>query len=375
MGVTDTHQALPDAAATRQYFAKFERIIGHLRDVASALSENQGALTLTQVDVIEGYLARLANTFTALSFKHLMAHYVSHALPQQLEIDRRDSGFPVFREILNVANDLAQLDKHLETLPDQATLKAEMVDHILANRTPPRKLQFAMSQRVYYELLRDEPMFLAQNHPQAVWLGDETPGRRRYLIHWAVYDSQSNLPVIYLMFVEDSAAATNLMRDERRWPQVQSHLLAQSMSALKLVTIGSGFDTDFDDLHPKILRRIHVGPMYSHYFTEQHGPLRDILEEAAGDSGLDWALTWMTETLVSAKVERRSTGMFSAADKEIYELDIYAKNETETGTSRVERSLILPYLPYQVLVHRDPPGLRRIRKFVVGEDGDLLVSR
>lgn len=374
MGVTTTHHPLPDAAATRRYFAKFERIIGHLRDVASVISGSKGALRESQLDVIEGYLAALANTFGALSFKHLMAHHVSHALPQQLEIDRRESGFPIHRELLQMANDLAQLDKHLESLPDRDTLKSEMVDHILTLRTSPRKLQFAMSQRIYYEMLRGRAMFLPQNHPQATWLGNVAVNRRRYLVHWAVYDSQANLPAIYLMVVEDTGAAASLTQDESRWPQVQSHLLAQSISALKLVTIATGFDVDFDDLHPKFLRRIHVGPMYSHAFTEQDGPLRDILEEAAGDAGLDWALTWTTETLVSAKTERRSTGMFSAVDKEIYDLNIYAKEGMDAGASRVDRSLILPLRPYQVLVHRNPPGLLGVRKFVVGDDGALLAD-
>lgn len=374
MDVTDTHYALPDTAATRRYFAKFERIIGYLRGVASSLSDSQGAIDLAQVDVLEGYLLALTNTFTALSYKHLMTHHLPHALPQQLEIDRSDSGFPVFREFLNIANDLIQLDKHLEQLPDRDTLRAEMVDHILMDRTSPRQLQIAMSQRVYYELLRDKPMFLSQNHPQAMWLGNISPQRRQYLIHWAVYDSQTNLPVIYMMVLEDTGAVASLTQDEKRWPQVQMHLMAQSLSSLKLVTIAMGLDKDFEDLHPKMLRRIHVGPMYSHAFTQQHGPLREVLEEAAGEAGLDWALTWMTETLVSAKTEQRSTGVFGKADKEIYEIDLYSRDEKENGASRVDRSLILPFRPYQVLAHRDPPDLRGVRKFVVGEDGALLVG-
>ena len=54
------------------------------------------------------------------------------------------------------------------------------------------------------------------------------PGdRRRFLLHWAVYDSQVNLPVIYLMELEDSGQPA-LPKDQRRWPEVQAHLMAQS---------------------------------------------------------------------------------------------------------------------------------------------------
>lgn len=374
MSYANDHQRLESAAATRRYFAKFERIIGHLHDVAAQQRGGEGPLAKAQVEIVEIYVRMLANSFTALSYKHLMAHAVSNALPNQLEIDRRDSGFPVARELMQMANDLAQIDEHLRGMPDQAVLKREMVEHILAERAPPRRLQFAMSQRIYFELLREQPMFLPQNHPQVIWLQrDKTRDRGRFLIHWAAYDSQESLPAIYLMMVEDSGR-TSLPKDEWRWPAAQSHLMAQSMTALKLVTIATGFDKDFDDLHPKLLRRIHIGPMYSHAFTDQDGPLRDVLAEAAGEAGLDWALAWTTETLVSAKTERVSAGFFSEADREIYELNYYAQDEDDSGASRIDRSLILPSRPYQVLADRDPPGLRRVKKYVVGDKGAVMAE-
>jgi len=56
-----------------------------------------------------------------------------------------------------------------------------------------------------------------------------------------------NIPTIYLMIVEDTGR-TALLKDQRRWPAVQAHLMAQAVGSLKMVTIGSGFDLDFDDL-------------------------------------------------------------------------------------------------------------------------------
>jgi len=99
-------------------------------------------------------------------------------------------------------------------------------------------------------------------------------GRRGYLLHWGVYDSQLNVPVVYLMEVVDSGRKA-LPLDERRWPAAQAHLLAQSVGGLKLLTIAKGFDTDFADLHPKRLRRLHLGPMYSSSFTLQTGAMRE----------------------------------------------------------------------------------------------------
>lgn len=368
MDLRADHAQLPDPGATRRYFAKFERIIGHLRDVHAVSPPSTVVESRPYVRLIEDRLTALSSTFKALSYKHLVAKYVSGALPHELEIDRRDSGFPVYRELLQLANDLAQAPVHLKAMPDEQSLKQQMVDHILRRLTPPRRLQFALSQRIYYEILEREPLFLAQNHPQAIELAPDEDGHLRHLVHWAVYDSQENYPVLYFMDVGDSGDPA-LPFDQSRWPAVQSHLLAQSTNALKLVTIATGFDNDFETLHPKRLTRIHVGPMYSDYFTLQDGPLREVLAEAAGAPGLDWALSWTVETLVSKSSQRRTTGLFGSQQQEVYELEELSPSARESGASSVERALIMPQGPYQILADRDPPGLRGVRKYVVGDNG------
>ena len=246
-----------------------------------------------------------------------------------------------------------------------------MIRHILNELSVPLKLQYAMSQRLYYQRLAAGNLFWPQNDPQILWLGTEGE-RRSYLLHWANYDSQVNIPVIWLMLVEDSGR-TALPRDEGRWPQVQSHLMAQSMLALKLVTIATGFDRDFDDLHPKLLRRYQVGPMYSDRYTHQSGPLAGILGDAGGGDDSDWALAWTTETLRSERVEQERKGFFGSVEREIYKLDHFDSRASESGATEVARALILPQRPYQVLEERDPPGFRGVRKYVVG-DGDRILS-
>ena len=369
LDLTHDHRALTDAHETRLYFAKFARITEHLRAVTSAAVREE-KLSDQEVEIVEGYVTALANTFTALSYKHLMAARVPNSLPFALEIDLTESGFPVHRELLQMANDGMQVERHLAQSSTPEKLKQEMITHILNDRTTPLKLQFALSQRLYYEALQNKSIFWAQNDPQAVWLG-KVRDRNRYLIHWAVYDSQQNVPAIYLLYLEDSSRKP-IPTDERRWPLVQAHLMAQSINALKLLTIALGFDQDFDDLHPKTLRRIHLGPMYSHAYTQQTGPLREVLAEASGQPGHDWALAWTAETLISKRAERVSTGIFSSADREIFELDHCAATEEGNGATGIQRALILPQRPYQVLRERNPKGFENITKYVVG-DGDQVL--
>jgi hypothetical protein len=259
-------------------------------------------------------------------------------------------------------------------MPTVQEYKDQMVRKVVRDLEIPTKLQYALSQRLYYEELMRGQMFWAKNDPEAIWQENLPDGRRRFLLHWAVYDSQENLPTIYLMEVEDSGK-TSLPKDQYRWPEVQAHLMAQSVGGLKLLTVAKGFDEDFDDLHPKRLRRYHIGPMYSHAFTQQTGPLSAVLRDAKSPVGDDWALVWTKEELLSERVETEKSGWFSSVDREVFALDPFGGKGADTGATMTDRSIILPQRPYQVLEERNPPGFHGVRKFVVSPKGRVLNYR
>lgn len=371
--LTHDHTDLEDTRITRRYFAKFRAITGHLTRVAAQM-EAEGGLSAEEVAVLARYIIGLDFTFRALANKYHMAGRTEGPGPGKLTFDREESGFPIHAELLQMSADAAQAAKHLKNMPSPEKLRDQMISEIVGRLTIPTRLQYAMSQRLYYEELARGDLFWPQMDPDAVWLGNLSEGRdprRRYLLHWAVYDSRQNLPTVYLMELEDTGR-TALPKDETRWPQIQAHLMAQSLGGLKLVTIASGFDRDFDDLHPKRLKRIHVGPMYSHAFTSQAGPLREVLEEARAPEGEDWALAWTVEELESARVELEKSGWFGRVEREVFALDPFSGRAADTGATRMSRAVILPQRPFQVLAEKAPPGFRDVRKFVVSPGGQVL---
>ncbi len=365
------HFKLEDTRVTRRYFGKFEKITGYLGKVA-AVMEAEGSYSRSDIAIIARYLIGLNLTFRALAHKYHFAGRFAHA--GQLTFDRVESGFPVFSELMEMANDANQASRHLETMPSQDALKDQMVRQIVGEQAIPTKLQYALSQRLYYEELVKGELFWARNDPQAIWVGNATDGRRTFQVHWAVYDSQVNLPVIYLMDLEDTGRI-GLPKDERRWPEAQAHLMAQSIDGLKLLTIATGFDTDFDDLHPVRLRRFHIGPMYSHAFTRQDGPLREVLEAAAAPSGEDWALVWTTEDLLTDRVEQVKSGWFGSVERQIFTIDPFMGRGDMLGATRMERALIMPERPFQALAEKKPKGFEDVRKFVVSPHGKVLSYR
>lgn len=369
-GLTLDHQSIEDTRATRRYFRKFERITGHLAKVA-AEEQAAGRMSPPEVEALARSLVSLNLTFRALALKYHFAGAAREA--GTLTFDRVESGFPVAAELMGMAADATQAERHLAGMPTAERLKDEMVRVILSERVVPLRLQYALSQRLYYEELRKGGLFWARNDPEAVWLGNIGEGRaerRQYLLRWGVYEATDNLPVIYLMTLEDTGRE-GLPKDTMRWPLVQRHLMAQSVGGLTLLTIARGFDQDFEDLHPKRLRRIRLGPMYSSAFTTQEGPIREVLAQARAPEGEDWALVWTEEDLISERVEEVKSGWFGAEERQVFAL----AEPKERGVSGLDRSIILPARPYQALAELDPPAFRAMRKFVVGEGGRVLSLR
>jgi hypothetical protein len=370
--LTDDHQELYDTLTARRYFTKFERITGHMLRVAGEV-EAEGRLTRTEARVLGRYLTAVTGTFRALSYKYLMTGR-SEGAPR-LTFDRHESGFPVAQELMMMALDAAQVQKHLGGMASVTELKDRMVRQIVRDLEVPTQLQFALSQRLYYEALavamgEAGGIFWPKNDPDAQFI-KEVGDRKHFLVHWAVYDTQVNLPVVYLLDVEDSGKKA-LPMDDRRWPMAQAHLMAQSLLGLKLLTIAQGFDKDFSGLHPKRLRRITLGPMYSHDFTLQSGPISQVLMDAKAPDGEDWALVWTVEDLLSDHEEEVKDGWFSSAERQVFKLDPFAP---DSGLTRIDRMVILPERPYQVLAELNQPGLRDLRKFVVGAGGQILPAR
>ncbi|WBU57452.1 hypothetical protein [Paracoccus sediminicola] len=366
------HRQIEDDLIARRYFEKLRLISATLPAVLEE-TVRDGLFSQTETGIIDAYLAAMVASADALSMKYLVSGRVEGPLRRFLTIDVHESGYPVWSEIAQMAADAAQAESQLGRTPDSEAIKDDMIRQIVGDLTIPTQLQYAMSQRLYYEALAKGGLFWPQMHPQGYWLSDAR-NRRRWLIHWAVYDSQLNMPVLYLLECDDSGRRP-LVEDSRRWPEVQAHLMAQSVTTLQLVTIAQGFDRDFDNLHPHRLRRVLLGPIYSQHFTTQEGPIREVLDNARAPSGEDWAVALTVEDLRAERAIMESTGFFSVTERQIFKLDPLGLGGTGQGASAVERALILPARPYQALAELDPEGFRRMRKYVPLPDGRVAGYR
>ena len=115
--------------------------------------------------------------------------------------------------------------------------------------------------------------------------------------------------------------------------------------------------------------------MYSNDFTLQSGPISTVLSTAKAPEDQDWALVWTIEDLRAERVEQVKDGWFGSVERQIFALDPFAGKGAETGTTRMDRMVIMPERPYQALAELNPPGFRDVRKFVVGTSGQMIATR
>lgn len=314
--------------------------------------------------IVAEYISRLEKSFQ--SWRNRLAFM------DRFRISRADSGFPVFQNVLELENDKRQAEQRIAGIPEPATLRAEMADFILRHKEFPSALQKSMAERLYLESIRSGEHFgafmLAKTAKVSV-----NPNNMRpyYLVHWAAFDGSANLPLIYMLTVEDSSPALvrqlvdtsrgKLSRDVEIPLPVEGLLnpeLAHEFDAfteknsaysLSPVTIAANLDKDFETLHPKQLRRVVLGPFYSAGITENNPTVSEVLSKVRRTQNA-WLLTWTIQEVFSKSERPGRRGLWSS-EKATQEFHINTDDleATRQGVSSYEKHALVPHEAYQAL--------------------------
>jgi hypothetical protein len=291
---------------------------------------------------------------------------------ERFRISRADSGFPVFQNVLELENDKRQAEQRIAGIPEAATLRAEMADFILRHKEFPGALQKSMAERLYLESIRSGEHFgafmLARTAKVSV---NPKTMRPYYLVHWATFDGTANLPLVYMLTVEDSSPAmvrqlvdasrAKLSRDIEIPLPVEGLLnpeLAHEFDAfteknsaysLSPVTIASNLDKDFETLHPKQLRRVVLGPFYSAGITENNPTVSEVLSKVRRTENA-WLLTWTIQEVFSKSERPGRKGLWSSepATQEFH-INTDDLEATRQGVSSYEKHALVPHEAYQAL--------------------------
>lgn len=364
---------LNEYSLQREYFDRLEFVTQTLLSLASKTDANTDiSIAGEQVKnasldhLAINYIERLCQTVKALRFKYLFAGKEEYANVKVPTISIRDSGLPTIKEILSMKSDIAHLEE-LDMLPEAKELKHQLINSTLDFRRIPHGLRYDLSQRLYVDILKQNEIFQPIHHPELAYLVNHDKVQQGCL-HWAVYDSQKHVPNIYILVFEYSGFP-GFKDNEDLQIELYDYLQSQSLSTLKLLTIATDLDRRFKDFHPKMLKRLTVGPLYCSNLTIHNSHVQQVLDEMHSKCS-DWLLGWTTETLLSKEVSQISNGFFGFKQKEVFSIDPYNREAFEAGVSQIDKSMIIPYSAFQALNDAENP-LNDIRKYVVSRQNDI----
>jgi hypothetical protein len=334
--VTFTHAPGQDRHAN--YFAHLESALRLVLGVFTCASEDKKRTF--EAIALRRFCRRLLNTVEALRLKY------TYNPSDQLSIDLCDSGFPSFMNFDGILLDLRSREARLGKLPDADTLKSDILDRLLKARQDPKDLLWRLSERSYLELLDPEELFLPFT-PGKLQLNVENGEMRNYSLAWNCFDEATNRPIVYIMNFDQDVDEPPLGDGDVNYASLIEAIRRHSTGDRGLLFVAAGIDETLGPIHPKLLKRIRIGPICSLDYSKDPADLYALLEEY-GEPG-ETAVQFDDEIIMSIE-QKRSSKLWSLG--KVREVFLVPETDLECYTrkaSRVHHYLILPHRIRQVL--------------------------
>ena len=350
-------------AAARDATADYFRSLDIAFDGLDRIFETEGLWAKRHnliAHVVADHLRRLRTTL------HCWQQLVWFA--DRFKIDTEESGFPVFKHVLDLGRDAVRAREKLADLPSTDQIRAEMVELLLKFKQFPDGLQRTMAERLYFEQLQRGGLFSAVSQVETIRHSFNPRSLRPfYVVHWSAYDGTGNLPLVYQAVIEDSSADARKPTKRRKGPwgdraspeiipglpngklagAFQDFVAAHSGYSLNLTSIATALDRDFPTLHPKQLRRIVLGPIYIGNLTTHNQKVQRLLG-GYRENHQNWVLTWSIQELHSKEEVAAKRGIWGGSPaQEIYYINTDDIDCAQQGVSALERHALLPHAVYQ----------------------------
>jgi hypothetical protein len=351
----------PESTAATRYFEALSRA---LDGVDTYLGDE--ARPEQKRDWVTGIVAEYVNRLRG----SLRSWQDRIAFAKKFRISQAESGFPVYQNVLELENDRREAKKRLAQLPDEDTIRKEMVDFILTKKAFPEALQLTMAERRYLSTVESgvhfSPLCLAKTVHVTVNAKTKRP---LYIVHWGYYDGTANLPLVYVAFIEDSSkdvvdtlVDVDKLRRGVEIPLPVEGLLNPALAhqfdafcdknsaySLTLSTIATSLDKDFPTLHPKQLRRYVIGPFYHSEITVNGATVDQILQKVKRPEN-QWMLTWTMQEILSKNEIPGKWGIFGGEPaREEFFINTDDLDAARMGVSAYARHALVPHEAYQAI--------------------------
>jgi hypothetical protein len=328
--------------------------------------------------IVTGHLNRLLFTIQLLRIKY--TYNLQTTRP--LWVDLTDSGFPNASEIAALNIDLESRAERMRELPAESILKRSMLDYIFERKSEPRALLAQLSERTYLKMLSEREVFLPFV-PGTIDLQSERTKARSYLFSWSCYDFRTNCPYIHIMTFDQDTGEAPLGEPGRRQDNFLEVIAAEGSRSPDLGVLALALDDAMESIHPKIIKRIRIGPLYARMLLDGRPENTDDKKEMAFRLLLgrfsrnrdDFAI-FFNDGIVFSKRQRITQSLLSPRGKV---REVFAIQETDPEcykrrVSVIHRHLLLPHHMLQHIGEREQawiPHFGKTRKLTFDAGGEV----
>lgn len=291
--------------------------------------------------IVSEFLNKIMFTVQALRIKY--EYNPNH----ELKIDLTDSGLPGILEIQSLPTDLLMKNERLIDLPTTKSLKQSILDYIFKYKRDPEELLWRMSERVYFEMI-DERKLLLPFTPGTLKMMHENGRYRHYIFSWCCYDFKTNMPYIHIMVFDQDIESAPLENRDLNYRQFIDVVKSEGSRAPGVAVIATGIDMNLDDIHPKVIKRICIGPICTAEYSKNPEDLCELLKSNRRN-GDDFIALFKDEIVFSSE-QKISKGFFSHGKvREIFHIPETDQECYENKASQIHHYMLIPHTVLQHL--------------------------
>lgn len=324
----------------------YERYVNFVTSVLDVFTTKFAPKDSTQryeVEIIRKFAMLFLSTLRSLGLKYLYEE------TDRMRIDLTDSGFPNYLEIRKMIADVDLAKKGQLSGQEAESLRRMLLDKLIAGEDTPTKILKELALNQYQSTIRKEELFgeFVPGILKKLKIQDNARHAGRYLCSWASYDSVTNRPYVYvLVFDSEPDESGNFPRDVEKDRGFVDMIRKATHNTAPLKVVAMDIDNAYPHVHPKVLKRIDIGPIISEYERSEDATSQAIRAQCRRG---DFLMNVTTEIVFSVGQKDVSKGPFTKKElREIFQIDETNKDCMERMVSEVQRYMFVthPVLQY-----------------------------
>ncbi|MGB0850005.1 MAG: hypothetical protein ACPGTP_02055 [Bacteroidia bacterium] len=306
-----------------------------------------------ELDIVKSYCQKFLNTIEVFRLKYAFDEN------NQMLVDLTESGFPNFLEFKRLTDDMNTKTAKLSKLPSVDSIKQNILDSLIRNKKNPTKLLKQLSSVCYLSKLNRTNLFFEFTPGKLELLKeiDNKDKQRRYLYSWGSYDSVTNRPFIYVMVFDNTLVTRKTNSDVKKDRDFIDVIRRITHNSAPLKVIASDIDESFEAIHPKVLKRIDIGPIFGQYAQDDHFYTKMLRENFNKE---DFVFTYNTEIIFSVGEKRNSSFLSTGDLRQIFQVDESNKDCMDRMISKMHKYLITSHPVLQYITENNPEIVKNL---------------